>query len=408
MVDIIVTEATIGGERIFVEKDNDNENEASIIFSSYVHDSIDISDTILYNKNVFIGGIPFSCSVFSQYSPSSEPAIVQTSNSTINNVTSSITLTLSSEPEPGNILLIFVGANQHLASRSPTPPDSTWIFVGSGTSLQSSQYIYWHKVSEGDPSSYTFLISGTAEYNSAVMYEIEKSYTDNPINAFSIKSSISSNSVTTNEVTPTILGTKAISSISTVFGAISSLSVSGVSSGWSLDVSAPINYESTFGASRIFLTSDSSTPISNTFSLTALSGGATSSIVLISPNYRNIVFFAMDVIEVSYNDMDEDIYTGMSPAFNTSSWTGNRLSLSKKDNHFFLNIKEINAENSCPKKNINIMGSPMALGQNNELMLNKTNYSLSDVDEYEQFSLGGSKLTYGRIGNKNYLIVCAK
>ena len=51
------------------------------------------------------------------------------------------------------------------------------------------------------------------------------------------------------------------------------------------------------------------------------------------------------------------------------------------------------------------MGLPMALGLENELILNKTAYTTSDIDEYKICPIGGSPLTVGRIGNNYYLIV---
>ena len=41
----------------------------------------------------------------------------------------------------------------------------------------------------------------------------------------------------------------------------------------------------------------------------------------------------------------------------------------------------------------------------NELILNKTSFTPSDVNEYVNMKIGGSPLTVGRIGLKYYLVV---
>ena len=51
------------------------------------------------------------------------------------------------------------------------------------------------------------------------------------------------------------------------------------------------------------------------------------------------------------------------------------------------------------------MGIPMATNANNELFINDSGYSISNIQEYIEIEIGGMPLKAGRIENNYYLIV---
>ncbi len=122
----------------------------------------------------------------------------------------------------------------------------------------------------------------------------------------------------------------------------------------------------------------------------------------------NNIYYTFDIIE---NNLSEDIVVSSdfnlasSPSPLTVTINGNRLSASKIDGRYYLNVSvtSILAQPSALVTMFN--GMDMALGNEEELVINDTLLTLSDVDELIDINIGGAYLTAGRVGFKNYLIV---
>ena len=82
----------------------------------------------------------------------------------------------------------------------------------------------------------------------------------------------------------------------------------------------------------------------------------------------------------------------------------NRLAASNIDNEYYMNIVE-SSSTLPPSKTIVLMGIPMATNANNELFINDSGYSISNIQEYIEIEIGGMPLKAGRIENNYYLIV---
>jgi hypothetical protein len=136
-------------------------------------------------------------------------------------------------------------------------------------------------------------------------------------------------------------------------------------------------------------------------------------------------YYAFDVIEYSATE-DTDatsfprgVNVANSPYAKTFTWNGNRLSSSQINNRYYWDILDV----GTPIKNeqtFMLFGMPMAKGNYDELIMNKTDYTFGDISlNYERDTsagdldlvnvmIGGTPLTAGRIGNKYYLIVVSK
>ena len=129
-----------------------------------------------------------------------------------------------------------------------------------------------------------------------------------------------------------------------------------------------------------------------------------------SSSVRQIaMFYALDIIEdTDPEDLPLDPSSAgnipTNPSDNTFTWNGNRLSNSKKSERRYINIVDSGNTGNAIQQVV-LMGVPMAQGLENELILNKTNYTTSDIEEYKTFYIGGSPLSVGRISNDYYLIV---
>jgi len=116
-------------------------------------------------------------------------------------------------------------------------------------------------------------------------------------------------------------------------------------------------------------------------------------------------FYALNIIENTLaDDLSPDGNTPTKPSDMTVTWNGNRLSASKIDGRYYLNV--VNSGNTGNAANqVTLMGVPMAQGRQDELILNKTDYTIYDVEEYSTIRIGGSPLSVGRIGNSYYLLI---
>ena len=123
---------------------------------------------------------------------------------------------------------------------------------------------------------------------------------------------------------------------------------------------------------------------------------------------QNIMFYALDVIDNTEFEDEENIGNiPTNPSDKTFTWNGNRLSASRKSDRYCINV--VNSGNVGEVSNLfTLMGVPMGQGGQNELIMNKTSHSFSDIKEYKDILIGGSPLTAGRIGNNYYLVVSSE
>jgi len=120
-------------------------------------------------------------------------------------------------------------------------------------------------------------------------------------------------------------------------------------------------------------------------------------------------FYTLDVIEITQDedqpmDPSEEGNIPTEPSDRTFTWNGNRLSASKKSERYYINVVDSGHAGNATQE-VMLMGVPMAVGVDDELILHRTDYRTRDIDAYETIHLGGSPLTVGRIGNNYYLVV---
>lgn len=121
------------------------------------------------------------------------------------------------------------------------------------------------------------------------------------------------------------------------------------------------------------------------------------------------MFYALNVIE---NTNSEDAELDPSsvgniptdPSDKTFTWNGSRLSASKINDKYYMNIYDT-GETGNASNQVILMGVPMAQGSQKELIINKTAYTISDIEQYRDMLIGGVPLQVGRIGNNYYLII---
>jgi hypothetical protein len=112
-------------------------------------------------------------------------------------------------------------------------------------------------------------------------------------------------------------------------------------------------------------------------------------------------FYALDVIE---NTEEAD---------STLTFGPNALQVSKINNNYYLDTLRLGIA-VTPENSVVLKGIPMSSGGYNELILNKTDYTMDDIDipdpseetsNIVEFMVDGVPLSAGRINNKYYLIV---
>ncbi len=199
-----------------------------------------------------------------------EPAVTGTS----------VPFTLSLQPAVGDLLVAFVGNSDYSLDRTTSAPDGTWTKIQDQTNGTAQLTVWWKIVQGGDGTGYTFPISGTVEWQSGVLYEIQGENSVTPIN----QSSSNTGTQTSPTVTPSVIGTLALSSMETDDGSAGGLTLSSVSGGWTEDQTARPQYHATYAASRNALTTDTSTGISNTWTLSGSATSPDAATVLINPS----------------------------------------------------------------------------------------------------------------------------
>jgi len=132
------------------------------------------------------------------------------------------------------------------------------------------------------------------------------------------------------------------------------------------------------------------------------------------PDYPNAtilsnIYYALDIIEIT------GVEDGQNTQYddNTFTYEGYRLSNLRQANRNYINIFA-EGEALQAYHNTTIQGLHFALDENRKLIVNRTAYTLDDIEtidpsnnnmDIKEFAIGGVPLTAGRIGNKYYLIV---
>lgn len=207
-------------------------------------------------------------------------AIVQSAKAQPASTGTSVDFTLGVSPTAGNILVAFTGYSQSGAVRSLTSAAGTWTKIDDLTLNNDSLSDWWHVVVGGDGTTWSFPISGTAEWRSGVMYELSGVDPTTPINQHSIVTGVNLGAGTA--ITPSVLNCQALSAINTDAGSNSAQGVIGVSSGWTNDQNAIPSFHSTLSASLNALTSDTTTAINNTWNLVT-GGDMVAAMLLLQP-----------------------------------------------------------------------------------------------------------------------------
>jgi len=273
-----------------------------------IPDNIVIDDTWELLTNPQILDIPLS----SSYTPS----IVQNSKyETSSNVTS-VPFVLSGSPIPDNVLIVFIGYSSWSGSGGDkiiTPPSSDWNLIDKAAYGNAGLAVYWYKIKPGDGTSFTFNLNLTADFLSAIIYEITDVNNDNPINQHSIITESSGITRNTSSLIPSVLNTLALSACATNEGTSDGVTCVSVSSGFTLDVLAESNFHSLFSSYKNSLTSDLITPITNGFTFSIDPTSSIASMLLL--NADNGLTVALD------DDWFVDLTGTFITKFNTKLYT---------------------------------------------------------------------------------------
>ena len=214
------------------------------------------------------------------------PTIVQSTTCVPGATTNTMTVTFSTQPTLGNLLLLFFSFSQYGSTRAVTLPDSYWTTADSynGTGADGdgndSLAIIWRIVRSGDGTSYSFNLTnnGTSDWLSAVIYEISGASSSTPINQVSITDTNDSAPFTPPPLTPSVVGTLPFLAASSDYGPNS---IASITSGWTAGPSAAPSYHSTYLATGP-LTTNTTTAIAPSITMTYQDSGL-AALVLIAP-----------------------------------------------------------------------------------------------------------------------------
>lgn len=179
----------------------------------------------------------------------------------------SIVFALSSAPTPGNVLFAWCSYSQYNAARTISPPDGTWTLQANTQGGNDSLALFTHVVQAGDGTSYTFPISGSAEWQSGILRELSGVNTSNPISGTGAIAFTNSSAFLPPPLYPWAAGSLPIAAITNDNGSVSLTQPSG----WTAGASATPAYHATcdcYGP----VSADGVTPIQP--SLAANSGSA--------------------------------------------------------------------------------------------------------------------------------------
>lgn len=117
-------------------------------------------------------------------------------------------------------------------------------------------------------------------------------------------------------------------------------------------------------------------------------------------------FYALDVIINNESEDTDDNNTAQSPSSITPIFNGTPISCTKIENKYYLKTYDI-GKSSIPTGRITFNGVPMSYGDNNELIIHQTAYTINDVTDFKEINFGGTIIQTGLIPseNKYFMIV---
>lgn len=208
-------------------------------------------------------------------------AIVQHgASSTVGQPSDTATVTLSSTPSSGNLLVAGVG--YFVAGVAPPITPAGWTELNKYEPTDAGIVTYYKVAGGSESTSYAFTTTGS-DYMAAAMYEVSGQHASAPFTPSVVNANNSGTSHTTGSITPTTLSCLALTFLSPDEGAISGSDVATVSAGWTINRRVFTDFHPMYAASRNALTTDTTTAINTTFSSLAGGGPNSSVIMLIAP-----------------------------------------------------------------------------------------------------------------------------
>jgi pectate lyase len=196
------------------------------------------------------------------------PRIVRSATGLVNNGTG-FNITFPSAPADGN-KLIFIGSIATLGDANRNATISGFTPEDRRVNGNSSMVILTKTAGGSEGTTYAVTVSGTAEYHSGIMLEIEGADNSNPFNALAL-----TNSLTTLSRTPTVVGVRPITALAT-----DNAPSNDPPSGWGNLVTVRPTYHGLYKASRSVGT-DTTTAYSATWGFGV---APVSAIMLINPD----------------------------------------------------------------------------------------------------------------------------
>jgi hypothetical protein len=217
------------------------------------------------------------------------PVTIATSGKVDPALTGSVVIPLDAAPSENDLLIAFINTGQFGSARTVSSPAAG--FTQWGRSVQTNDAIdVWTRFAPaGAGTSYTFGLSASDEFASGLMYAISGADLVNPINnssASAFSKSASTSSLATASVTPTVVGCLAISGFTQDSNGAGTTN-SGA--GWTEDKTAASGSgRGGIIAHKDSLTSDTTTAISVTWTISSGATEALSVILLIQPQQPEV------------------------------------------------------------------------------------------------------------------------
>lgn len=182
-------------------------------------------------------------------------------------------------PTVGDLLLVGMG---YAGTKHPSGAPAGWTQLDDlEVSTNAWLTTYYHIVGAAEANSYTFTTTG-GDFLGIVGFDVTGQATTAFINQHAANTATSANTQTTSSVTPSVLGTLAISFYAMNDGSGSVSTPAGVSAGWLNDQNPQPTFHSMAGGHKVLLTTDTTTPINVTWQYDTVGGGVTNSVASIN------------------------------------------------------------------------------------------------------------------------------
>lgn len=193
----------------------------------------------------------------------------------------SISVSMGGTPTNGNLLVFALG---YYTGVDPVSTPAGWTLQGLNDPSFAGLAVFT-KVASGESSTLTFtnILAGSDDLSAAI-YEISGQAATGFVNQYGATNSSSAGSITTASLTPSVASCLALAFASPDETAAAGAQAVTVSSGWTKDHAPWPDYHGLVAAHRNSLTSDTITPITNTFgAFSATTGPKVASALLIAP-----------------------------------------------------------------------------------------------------------------------------